>query len=124
MEKSVNSSIQQFPHPLPSFSTSSAATAVEESAWTAYLDDPSDDAYSLATSSSLLSDAASHAAYKLSASSPPLSDHLKIPKKLSLKPKAQFFVDTSLEDTASSPDNSPKVNKNNNYCYYYFLIWP
>ncbi|XP_022947988.1 vascular-related unknown protein 1-like [Cucurbita moschata] len=108
MEKSVNSSIQQFPHPLPSFSTSSAATAVEESAWTAYLDDPSDDAYSLA-SSSLLSDAASHAAYKLSAPPPPLSDHLKIPKKLSLKPKAQFFVDTSLEDTASSPDNSPKV---------------
>ncbi|XP_022140677.1 uncharacterized protein LOC111011279 [Momordica charantia] len=103
-ENSVYSSIQ-IPHPLPS---------ADDSGWTAYLlDDPSDeDAYSLGVgTSSLLSDAASHAA----------AAHLNIPSKLSLKPKpkpSQFFVDTSLEDTASSPHNSPKVadlGANNNY---------
>ncbi|CAK9315578.1 unnamed protein product [Citrullus colocynthis] len=110
MEKSVYSSTPKFPHPLPSFPSSATA----ESGWTAYLDDPSDDddAYTFPTSS-LLSDAASHSARKFSAATdppPPLTDHLKIPKKLSLKPKQpHFFVDTSLEDTASSPDNSPKV---------------
>ncbi|XP_038902043.1 vascular-related unknown protein 1-like [Benincasa hispida] len=112
MEKSVYSSTNpQFPHPLPSFSTSAAA----ESGWTAYLDDPSDDddTYTFPTSS-LLSDAASHAACKFSPAAadppPPLTDHLKISTKLILKPKqTHFFVDASLEDTASSPDNSPKV---------------
>lgn len=104
MEKSVYSSIQQFPQPL-SNSFPSASAAVEESGWTAYLDDPaSNDAYSFATSS-LLSDAASHAL--------PLNavDPLNIPKKLTLKllKQPQSFIDASLEDTASSPDNSPKV---------------
>ncbi|KGN63264.1 vascular-related unknown protein 1 [Cucumis sativus] len=104
MEKSVYSSAQQFPHPLPSFPSSAL-----ESGWTAYLDSPSDDDTNTFPTSSLLSDAASHA---VAAALPPtpLTNHLRFPTKLILKPKQpHLFVDTSLEDTASSPDNSPKV---------------
>ncbi|GMN58130.1 hypothetical protein TIFTF001_027229 [Ficus carica] len=94
----------------------------EESGWTAYFQDFSNNhnnnidikdhenyhenilEESFCTiSSSLVSDAASYAAWKI--------DHDQTPKKLSFKKTRakEISQDDSLEDTASSPVNSPKV---------------
>ncbi|KAK7404916.1 hypothetical protein VNO78_05967 [Psophocarpus tetragonolobus] len=99
----------------------------EESGWTSYLEDFSkgiEDSYcSSLDGSSLLSDAASSAAWKfshhnhlLSCSCPSFKANNtntapNLPKKLSFKKARakQISEDHPLEDTASSPVNSPKV---------------
>ncbi|TMX03206.1 hypothetical protein EJD97_017594 [Solanum chilense] len=89
----------------------------EESGWTTYLEDFSmkqrENNYSSSSdydnnsfgSPSLLSDAASHAAWKQNSQSPFL-------KRLNLKKQKRNnkICDPDLEDTASSPVNSPKVS--------------
>lgn len=89
----------------------------EESGWTTYLEDFSmqqrENNYSSSSdydnnsfgSPSLLSDAASHAAWKQNSQSPFL-------KRLNLKKQKRNnkISDPDLEDTASSPVNSPKVS--------------
>lgn len=92
----------------------------EESGWTAYFEDFSNDninreEYSYCSSfgsPSLVSDAASCAAWKLSNKHRVDVATSKMPKKLKFKkPRArQICDDDSLEDTASSPVNSPKVS--------------
>ncbi|XP_028785646.1 vascular-related unknown protein 1 [Neltuma alba] len=76
----------------------------EESGWTSYLQDFSNDSCFSVGGSSLLSDAASSAACKFSH-----PHHL--PHKLTFKKTRtkQISQDDPLEDTASSPVNSPKV---------------
>ncbi|KAL2328337.1 hypothetical protein Fmac_021764 [Flemingia macrophylla] len=87
----------------------------EESGWTSYLQDFSKDiepSYcSSLDGSSLLSDAASSAAWKLSHHNHLLSCAPNLPKKLCFKKARakQISEDDPLEDTASSPVNSPKV---------------
>ncbi|MCE3050589.1 hypothetical protein HAX54_047619 [Datura stramonium] len=89
--------------------------APEESGWTTYLEDfsmnqrenySSDDDNSFG-SPSLLSDAASHAAWKNS----PIGGSTFL-KRLNLKKQKtnKKISDPDLEDTASSPVNSPKVS--------------
>ncbi|XP_009620975.1 vascular-related unknown protein 1-like [Nicotiana tomentosiformis] len=104
--------------------------AAEESGWTTYLEDFSmkqrennsscnSDSFG---SPSLLSDAASHAAWKINcntnntnqipnACSPPPMGGSPFLKRLNLKNKRNKKIsDPDLEDTASSPVNSPKVS--------------
>ncbi|TKY66959.1 hypothetical protein E2542_SST09850 [Spatholobus suberectus] len=94
----------------------------DESGWTSYLEDFSkgiEPSYcSSLDGSSLLSDAASCAAWKfshqnhlVSCSSFKGSSAPNLPKKLSFKKARakQISEDDPLEDTASSPVNSPKV---------------
>ncbi|EXC23122.1 hypothetical protein L484_018253 [Morus notabilis] len=109
--------------------------SAEESGWTAYFqdfsnninndnnnnnaDDDEDDniveeSFCTNISSSLVSDAASYAAWKLSPTrrkNSPQHHHHETPKKLSFKKTRakEISQDDSLEDTASSPVNSPKV---------------
>lgn len=110
--------------------------SAEESGWTAYfqdfsnninndnknnnnVDDDEDDniieeSFCTNISSSLVSDAASYAAWKLSPTrrkNSPQYHHHETPKKLSFKKTRakEISQDDSLEDTASSPVNSPKV---------------
>ena len=109
MENSKNSSIGK------TVSAKENLGCAEESGWTAYLEDFSDNnkeksscSFSLG-GSSLLSDAASCAAWKI-----PHQNHVsspKLPRKLSFKKSRtkQISEDDPLEDTASSPVNSPKV---------------
>ncbi|KAJ7948165.1 putative CTD small phosphatase-like protein 2 [Quillaja saponaria] len=83
----------------------------EESGWTSYFDDFSvaNMENSFGGGSSLVSDAASCAAWKFSSPN-------NIPKKLKFKKsrtKEISELDHSLEDTASSPVNSPKVGELN-----------
>lgn len=87
----------------------------EESGWTTYFEDFSKgiEPSSYDCSSSLLSDAASSAAWKFSHHHN-INNHLlppNLPKKLSFKKTRtkQISHDDPLEDTASSPVNSPKV---------------
>ncbi|KAM0943838.1 hypothetical protein DsansV1_C13g0126341 [Dioscorea sansibarensis] len=88
----------------------------EESGWTWYLEEDftemreEDDGNSSATfcfSSSMVSDAASYAAWK---SSVPVDD---VCQSLSFKKRKTIVIldDDSLEDTATSPANSPKVSE-------------
>ncbi|MBA0563319.1 hypothetical protein Goshw_017299 [Gossypium schwendimanii] len=108
---SINSSIHK--------SAISKDDSVEESGWTAYFEDFSNNnhhqqqqdsySYSFDCGSSLISDAAT--AWK----SPHNIDHHHhvFPKKLRFKKtrtKEIYEEDDSLEDTASSPVNSPKVS--------------
>lgn len=108
----------------------------EESGWTAYFQDFSNNnnnnidikdhenilEESFCTiSSSLVSDAASYAASKI--------DHDQTPKKLSFKKTRakEISQDDSLEDTASSPVNSPKVRYDDvisiyTYMYDYYFV--
>ncbi|KAG5021006.1 hypothetical protein JHK87_016861 [Glycine soja] len=87
----------------------------EESGWTSYLEDFSkgiEPSYcSSLDGSSLLSDAASCAAWKFSHQNFKVSTAPNLPKKLSFKKARakQISEDDPLEDTASSPINSPKV---------------
>lgn len=91
-------------------SKGAADCSPEESGWTKYLEDFSsykghDDSSSSFHSSSLVSDAASSAAWKNSN-----NKDLKVPKTLlGFKNTRAKIIDDSLEDTASSPVNSPKV---------------
>ena len=85
----------------------------EESGWTAYFEDFSNynREQSFDTSNnSLLSDAASCAAWKIS------HNNLKIPKKTRTK---IISIDDSLEDTASSPVSSPKVRSSILSTFYF-----
>lgn len=80
------------------------------------------------SSSSLVSDAASYAAWKLQGSAKPSMAPAASFKKLSFKKRKTGAVleDDSLEDTASSPVNSPKVWKNDpsrNCTYIYTCIY-
>ncbi|CAL0322556.1 unnamed protein product [Lupinus luteus] len=105
--------------------------SLEESGWTMYFDDffntnqniieDGEYNYSLSfsgvdsSSTSLVSDAASLAAQKL-AENFPMSKNGN--RSLSLKKRKKIrtaFVDDSLEDTASSPVNSPKVSFGNHF---------
>lgn len=93
----------------------------EESGWTAYFEDFSNNnrqhSYcSSFDSSSLVSDAASGAAWKQShnnhlAGFSSIGASPEIPKKLKFRKTRtkEISQDDSLEDTASSPVNSPKV---------------
>ncbi|KAK2370240.1 hypothetical protein P8452_57595 [Trifolium repens] len=92
----------------------------EESGWTSYFDDLSKDieqSYCSSSSlggSSLVSDAASCAAWKFSHKNH-IRNSQNLSKKLSLKKTRtkQISQDDPLEDTASSPVNSPKVSDMN-----------
>lgn len=102
MEKSLSSCVNK--------AVACQETADEESGWTAYFEDFStyrEQSFSSSTfcSSSLVSDAASSAAWKNS------HIDLKAPERLCFKKTRTkvISVDDSLEDTASSPVNSPKV---------------
>ncbi|KAF5458360.1 hypothetical protein F2P56_022392 [Juglans regia] len=92
-------------------SKGAADCSPEESGWTKYLEDFSsykghDDSSSIFHSSSLISDAASSAAWKNSN-----NKNLKDPKStLGFKNTRAKIIDDSLEDTASSPVSSPKVS--------------
>lgn len=104
------------------YSPEGAKEGPEESGWTAYFEDLSSISrghgsnYSACATSSLVSDAASGAAWKagtvnhvVACSSAVGSP--QIPRKLSFKKMRarEISYDDSLEDTASSPVNSPKV---------------
>ncbi|KAJ4730016.1 putative CTD small phosphatase-like protein 2 [Melia azedarach] len=115
MEHSMNSYMQH--NPVACKPTSDNSPVEEESGWTAYFEDFSsnnnrENSYcSSFCSPSLVSDAASCAAWKLSEKHH-LPDCSSIPKKLKFKKTRteQIWFDDSLEDTASSPVNSPKVS--------------
>lgn len=103
MENSLSSCINK------TIASKGAADCPEESGWTKYLEDFSsykghDDSSSSFHSSSLVSDAASSAAWKNSN-----NKDLKVPKTLGFKNTITKIIDDSLEDTASSPVSSPKV---------------
>ncbi|OIW09381.1 hypothetical protein TanjilG_01352 [Lupinus angustifolius] len=92
-------------------------SANEESGWTSYFEDFSN-GMEQSYCSSLVSDAASCAAWKFShqnhhniVSRSSLRNSSNLPKKLSFKKtrSKQILEDDPLEDTASSPINSPKV---------------
>lgn len=101
--------------PTTTITTTKNQSCQEESGWTTYFEDFSkgiEPSYcsSLGGGSSLLSDAASNAAWKFSHH----HNHLvasKLPKKLCFKKTRSKMIsdDDPLEDTASSPVNSPKV---------------
>ncbi|XP_062028478.1 vascular-related unknown protein 1 [Rosa rugosa] len=81
-----------------------SCTEEEESGWTKYFEDFSNntraDQEQTSFCSSLVSDASSGAAWRV-------SHNNSVPKKLKKKPKK--IGDHDLEDTASSPVNSPKI---------------
>ncbi|KAG2712246.1 hypothetical protein I3760_04G115100 [Carya illinoinensis] len=104
MENSLSSCINK------TIASKGAADCPEESGWTKYLEDFSsykghDDSSSSFHSYSLVSDAASSAAWKNSN-----NKDLKVPKTLGFKNTITKIIDDSLEDTASSPVSSPKVS--------------
>ncbi|KAJ6403911.1 hypothetical protein OIU84_012167 [Salix udensis] len=97
--------------------------AEEESGWTSYFEDLSDheeeeeEDHSLCSSfdnSSMVSDAASFPPWKSSRTNHVLgcSSIRALPEKLTFKKTRarEISLDDSLEDTASSPGNSPKVS--------------
>lgn len=105
MENSLSSCINK------AVASKGTTNSPEESGWTAYFEDFSSyEGHSLSNSnlytSSMVSDAASSAAWKNSN-----TNDLKIPKRLSFKRTRTKIIsfDDSLEDTASSPVSSPKV---------------
>ncbi|KAK9133510.1 hypothetical protein Scep_013038 [Stephania cephalantha] len=121
MENSTNLSSMNKPDEI----TSTGAT--EESGWTVYFEDFFSDTnnreYSMSSTSSLVSDAASCAAWKFADISDPVTQLAsaagpeKRSKRLSFKKKRicrggsnDDDDDDALEDTASSPANSPKIS--------------
>ncbi|KAK7272297.1 hypothetical protein RJT34_28803 [Clitoria ternatea] len=107
MEHSLNSSPMR----------KSVSASAEESGWTSYFEDFSTQQQqqqshcsSFGGGSSLVSDAASCAAWKLSHQNH-IRDSSTLSKKLCFKKTRtkQISEDDPLEDTASSPVNSPKV---------------
>ena len=109
----------------PSMGKAVSGSANEESGWTSYFEEFSKgmEQQSYCSSlggSSLVSDAASCAAWKFSHQNFKVSTAPNLPKKLSFKKARakQISEDDPLEDTASSPVNSPKVYiQNTNYCF-------
>ncbi|XP_058071370.1 vascular-related unknown protein 1-like [Magnolia sinica] len=98
----------------------SSSSSYEESGWTTYLDDllPEGDKETCVCSngyrisSSLISDAASCAAWKLDDRAECSAQASERFKKLNFKKRrTRVLDDDSLEDTASSPVNSPKVSE-------------
>lgn len=119
MEHSQNSSMGRKAAP---FSANENPSNPEESGWTSYFEDFSkgmEQSYcsNLGGGSSLISDAASCAARKFShqnhhiVSCSSVRNSPNLPKKLCFKKTRtkQISEDDPLEDTASSPVNSPKV---------------
>lgn len=104
MENSLSSCINK------TVASKGAEDFPEESGWTKYLEDFSNyrgsrDSSSSFHSSSLVTDAASSAAWKNSN-----NNDLKVPKNLGFKNTGSKMIDNnSLEDTASSPVNTPEV---------------
>ncbi|GAU49962.1 hypothetical protein TSUD_272160 [Trifolium subterraneum] len=99
---------------VPTTTTTTKKTSCqEESGWTTYFEDFSkgiEPSYCSGGGSSLVSDAASYAAWKFSNH----HNHVvasKLPKKLCFKKTRSKMIsnDDPLEDTASSPVNSPKM---------------
>ena len=95
-----------------------SASPAEESGWTSYFEDFShhnEEDHSLCSgtfdSSSMVSDAASFPPWKSSNVVAGSSINGGLPKKLTFKKTRakEISLDDSLEDTASSPVNSPKV---------------
>lgn len=127
MEHSMNSYMQH--NPVACKPTSDNSPVEEESGWTAYFEDFSsnnnrENSYcSSFCSPSLVSDAASCAAWKLSEKNH-LPDCSSIPKKLKFKKTRteQIWFDDSLEDTASSPVNSPKVRFKTKLSYFFLCF--
>lgn len=114
MEDSLNSSVNN------NLMSTGTCDSAEESGWTAYFEDLySSDSIeqSFPSSSSLVSDAASCAASKISDRNIIPACYSSIeksqinPKRLSFKKSRarEIHDDDPLEDTASSPVNSPKV---------------
>ncbi|KAJ6723682.1 VASCULAR-RELATED UNKNOWN PROTEIN 1-RELATED [Salix koriyanagi] len=96
-----------------------SASPAEESGWTSYFEDFSDhneEDHSLCCgtfdSSSMVSDAASFPPWKSSNVVAGSSINGGLPRKLTFKKTRakEISLDDSLEDTASSPVNSPKVS--------------
>ncbi|XWS23003.1 hypothetical protein CRYUN_Cryun29cG0084100 [Craigia yunnanensis] len=126
-EYSINSSIHKSVASKGTTTTTKTKDPAEESGWTAYFEDFSNNDHqqnsycsSFSCSSSLISDAATTAAaWKIShnnlhvfACSSTCVASQKIPKKLRFKKTRtkEICEGDSLEDTASSPVNSPKVS--------------
>ncbi|CAL5211752.1 unnamed protein product [Lathyrus oleraceus] len=113
MDHSLKSSRGKVPPTTTTTTTDNNPNSQEESGWTTYFDDFSngiEPSYYSGGGSSLVSDAASSAAWKFSHH----HNHLvssKLPKKLCFKKTRSKIIsdDDPLEDTASSPVNSPKV---------------
>ncbi|KAF9688297.1 hypothetical protein SADUNF_Sadunf02G0182900 [Salix dunnii] len=102
-------------------SKETAVSPAEESGWTSYFEDLSnheEEDHSLCSSfdsSSMVSDAASFPPWKSSRTNHAVACNSTgaLPEKLTFKKtraKEISLVDDSLEDTASSPGNSPKVS--------------
>jgi hypothetical protein len=95
--------------------TKNNTSCQEESGWTTYFEDFSkgiEPSYCSGGGSSLVSDAASYAAWKFSQHHHNHVVASKLPKKLCFKKTRSKIIsdhDDPLEDTASSPVNSPKV---------------
>lgn len=110
MDHSLNSSRGKVVPTTPT--TTKNQSGQEESGWTTYFGDFSkgiEPSYCSGGGSSLLSDAASCAAWKFSHHHNQVAS--KLPKKLCFKKTRSKIIsdDDPLEDTASSPVNSPKV---------------
>ncbi|THU47970.1 hypothetical protein C4D60_Mb09t21290 [Musa balbisiana] len=112
MEESINSSMDS------TFFSKVGSASSEESGWTIYFEDFMATAAEKAggvfssgavSESSVVSDAASSVAWKLSASFEVTEDYRELSLK---KTKGKRLVDDdSLEDTASSPVSSPKARR-------------
>ncbi|CAL9169870.1 unnamed protein product [Musa hybrid cultivar] len=109
MEESIN------PTANSAFRPKDGSASSEESGWTMYFEDfmASEErkaaggfSFGVVSGSSMISDAASCVAWKPSSASLQVSENYR---KLSLKKRKGLLHDDSLEDTASSPVNSPKV---------------
>lgn len=109
MEESINPSANS------AFRPKDGSASSEESGWTMYFEDfmASEErkaaggfSFGVVSGSSMISDAASCVAWKPSSASLQVSENYR---KLSLKKRKGLLHDDSLEDTASSPVNSPKV---------------
>ncbi|KAK1567447.1 hypothetical protein Q3G72_029102 [Acer saccharum] len=129
MENSMNSYMQQKPVIASSRETTTGSPnedEQEESGWTAYFEDFSNNRVEnsfcssyIDSSNSLVSDAAfsgaawnNHHHQQLITACSSIGATKKFPKKLKLKKTRtkEICEDDSLEDTASSPANSPKVS--------------
>ncbi|CAL9135840.1 unnamed protein product [Musa textilis] len=122
MEESINPSANS------AFRPKDGSASSEESGWTLYFEDfmASEErkaaggfSFGAVCGSSMISDAASCVAWKPSSASLQLSENYR---KLSLKKRKGLLHDDSLEDTASSPVNSPKVTTTTSFhLILYFL---
>ncbi|RZR91973.1 hypothetical protein BHM03_00020162 [Ensete ventricosum] len=121
MEESKNPSANS------AFGPKDGSASSEESGWTMYFEDfmaseqrkaAGGFSFGVVSGSSMISDAASCVAWKPSSASLQVSENYR---KLSLKKRKGLLHDDSLEDTASSPVNSPKVTTMNFFPSYPIL---